>query len=226
MSDSLEARPTSTDQETVQQVCLGDGSSDNQLLTKSIKKLAEKVGSHTDDKSKILSLLKSVGGYIWWPAAIAVSPLKWAIEVFTGHEEKIIRAKADAKKVEAEADKIHAQASVEAELLLVKGKADAEKTRAEAEKLLAEADKVNAEAEGLRAQIAKLVAEAAKKNAEAAKIQDSVGQADELEKLLKILGVQWAGTVNEKGILQIIVVKEHMPELPPCDDDDLPKELP
>lgn len=227
MSDSLEARTVSTDQESVQQVNLGDGVGDNELLRKSLKQLADKVGTHADDKNTLLGLLKAVGSYLWWPAAFVVSPLKFAIEVFTGHEEKIIRAKADAKKVEAEAAKIQAQASVEAALLLLKGKADTQKIVAEADKISAEADKIAAEAERVRAETANLFAEAATSNAEAERIQSNVGSADEIAKLLKMLGVQWTETVNEKGILQIVVVKEDLPELPPCDDEDNPpKELP
>lgn len=227
MSDSLEARSVSSDQETVQQVKLGDGAADNDLLSKSLKQLAERVGSHAEDKSKLASLLKSVAGYIWWPAACVVSPLVWAIKVFTGHEEKIIRAKADARKaeaeakrIEAEADKLKAQTTVEPALLLLKGNADAAKT-------LAEADKTKADAERTRAEIAMLLAQAAASHGKADAMQANVGQGDEIAKLLKMLGVQWAGTVSESGVLRIVVVKDNLPSLPePDEEDEPPKELP
>jgi hypothetical protein len=214
VNDPLEARTVTPDQETVQQVNLGDSRADNERLTNAMKQLATTVGTHSDNRARLVGLLKSIGGHAWWAAAFAVSPLRWAIEVFVGHEEKILRAQADAEKVKAEAAKLRAQASVEAQLAVLKGQADATKTLAEADKLRAEAEKIRAEATALEAK-----AEA--KAFEADRVQAKVGRADDMAVLLKMMGVQWT-TEEENGVFKIIVVKDSVPDLTVDDEDDAP----
>jgi hypothetical protein len=186
VSDAFEPKTPEPGQETVQLVCLGDGQANNAKLADALDKLADRVNRDAPGGWRVQDVFKLLMGLGWHPCIQALAALRTAVERFTDHETKLIRAKAEAEKLSAEAEAIRTKATADAQATVTTAQATAQKTLAEADSLRAEA---------------------AKKLAEAAQLQVQVGTLGDLRKKLKARGIDWQAEV-EDGKMRVVVIKQ------------------
>jgi len=187
MSDAFEPKTPATGQETRQLVCLGDGQGDNAKLAAALEKISEKLNHEAPSEWRVTELLRQLLEVGWVPCQFVYSVLKEAINRFTGHEVKLIRAKAEADKLTAEAEAIRTKSAADATATVAVAQATAKKTEAEATAILAEAAMKQKEVEQLQAQI---------------------GNRDALLKKLLARGMDWQAVVDDDGKMRIVVIKK------------------